>query len=115
RAGVPVLRGELSQTQFDRDSGDQIESADFSALREPGDYELVIDRDRAAIHIDADPYAPLLRLTLLGFRGQRCGTEVNIGAYGHAACHTTGAYHPSSGRAGAAPSVHGWHDAGDYG
>ena len=53
------------------------------------------------------------------YYGQRCGTAVDLGpafpGYRHAACHLTGAFHASSGRAGPHASSRGWHDAGDYG
>jgi endoglucanase len=58
-------------------------------------------------------------LAMRSYYGQRCGTAVDLGpafpGYRYDACHREGAYHASSGREGKAPSVKGWHDAGDYG
>ena len=69
--------------------------------------------------IDPHVYARAFYLSMRSYYGQRCGTAVDLGpefaAYKHPACHQEGAWHVSSGKTGARPSVKGWHDAGDYG
>jgi endoglucanase len=116
--GAKVFEGDLSAVKHDELSGDPVRSADFSAVREPGVYEIRVPGLGRSwpFRIDEAPYADLLRLTMRSYYGQRCGTAVNLGGgWTHRACHLRGAYHRSSGKAGPAPSVRGWHDAGDYG
>jgi endoglucanase len=66
-----------------------------------------------------DVYARAYYLAMRSFYGQRCGTAVDLGkefpGFEHEACHLAGAYHGTSGRAGAKAAGKGWHDAGDYG
>ena len=121
RTGVVVFSGKASEPVQDADSGDRVRIADFSSLRKPGRYYL----DAAGVgrsydfNIGPDVYDRLFYLAMRSFYGQRCGTAVDLGpefpGYNYEACHTTGAWHPSSGKSGPAPSTRGWHDAGDYG
>lgn len=114
--GKRVLDGELTPPLLDPDSGVRVRQADVSKIAEPGEYEIRIEGSAQPFLVATDPYRSLLRLTTRAFYGQRCGTAVDLGGgYAHAACHPAGAFHPSSGRTGAHPSVAGWHDAGDYG
>ena len=115
--GVEVFRGELEHARLDVQSGDHVGGADFSAVTAPGRYEIRAGTARSApFEIASDPYAPLLRLTMRSYYGQRCGTSVDLGGgFSHPACHTASAFHRSSGRTGSRPPSKGWHDAGDYG
>ena len=116
-----AFRGKLSPPVDDPDSGDRLQSADFSALTAAGTYYLEIagvGRSwNFAIAPDVDARA--WYLAMRSYYGQRCGTAVDLGpefpGYKHEACHLEGAYHPSSGKTGPRASKGGWHDAGDYG
>ena len=119
--GAEVLAGEPAPLRFDPDSGDRVQTADFSALAEPGRYELrVPGAGRSTqFEIAADPYRGLLRLASRSYYGQRCGTAVDLGpdrpGYRHPPCHLEGGFHRSAGRRRERPATGGWHDAGDYG
>jgi endoglucanase len=111
-----IFTGKLSPPVVDRDSGDRVGLADFSAVRTPGEYTLRFGEDTATVVFANDPYASLLRLTTRAYTGQRCGTAVDLGdGYAHPTCHLESAFHSSSGRSGPAHIAGGWHDAGDYG
>lgn len=117
-----VYRGKWSApSAVDADSGDRIASADFSELREPGEYYIQADsKERSWTFFIADG---LLKrayiLTARSFYGQRCGTAVDLGpefpGFRHGECHREGAFDASSGKSGKHASEKGWHDAGDYG
>jgi endoglucanase len=119
--GARVLAGRLSAPAPDADSGDRVQTADFSSLDRPGRYVLDVPGVGRSFEfaIGDDVFARPLYLALRSFYGQRCGTAVDLGpafpGYRYAACHREGAWHASSGRTGPCPSAKGWHDAGDYG
>ena len=116
-----ALQGNLSTAVHDASTGDEVEAADFSGLREPGRYYLDVPGVGRSWNflIDSNVYLPAYRLAMLGFYGQRCGTEIDLGpdfpGYKHPACHLKGEFHSSSGKSGKGDNVGGWHDAGDYG
>jgi endoglucanase len=113
-----VLQAGLSAPHADAASGDTIRQADFSALKAPGQYRIELDTGAQGdpFRVGHDVYAQALELTMRSFYGQRCGCEVNIDAqHAHPQCHMESAFHPSSGKTGAATNSGGWHDAGDYG
>jgi endoglucanase len=116
-----ALAGKLSLPIEDPHSKDLVRTADFSKLEESGVYYLdVRGVGRSwSFQIGNDVYARAFYLTLRSFYGQRCGTAVDMGrefpGYKHAACHSAGAYHATSGKSGPSASTKGWHDAGDYG
>jgi endoglucanase len=116
-----VFRGELTAPVHDPDSGDRVQTADFGALQERGRFYVDVPEVGRSweFSIEPDVYARTFYLAMRAFYGQRCGTAVDLGPtfpdYAYAACHRRGAFHPSSGRSGQAPSHRGWHDAGDYG
>ncbi|HYT76338.1 MAG TPA: glycoside hydrolase family 9 protein [Vicinamibacterales bacterium] len=119
--GRVVFSGVPAAAIDDVDSGDRVQALDFSTVRAPGTYFLDVPGVGTSwpFAIGRDTYARAYYLTLRSYYGQRCGTAVDLGpafpGYRHAACHLHGAYHPSSGKTGDAPSAGGWHDAGDYG
>lgn len=119
--GKKVIEGHWTAPVFDADSGDQVQTADFSTWNTPGTYYLDVPGvGRSWIfRIAADVYGRAYYLTARSFYGQRCGTAVDLGpefpGYRHDICHQSGAYDPSSGREGSHVSSRGWHDAGDYG
>jgi len=113
-----VLQAGLSAPHADPASGDTIRRADFSALRTPGQYRIELDTGAQGdpFRVGHDVYAQALALTMRSFYGQRCGCEVDLDAqHAHPQCHMESAFHPSSGKTGAATNYGGWHDAGDYG
>jgi endoglucanase len=120
-SGRVVLRGSLSSPVQDADSGDTVRMADFSALKKPGRYFVDVAGVGRSFDFEIGPrvYDRPFYLAMRSYYGQRCGTAVDLGpafpGYRYDACHREGAYHASSGREGKAPSVKGWHDAGDYG
>ena len=116
-----VFKGTLGATSHDPNTGDDVRAADFSALRESGRYYIDVPGVGRSWNFSVEPnvYARAYHLALLGFYGQRCGTEVDLGpefpGFKHPACHLKGEFHVSSGKQGERNNVGGWHDAGDYG
>jgi len=116
-----VFKGKLTAPALDADSGDNVQIADFSGLKREGKYYIDVPEAGRSWEFAIGPnvYARAFYLAMRAFYGQRCGTAVDLGpefpGYKYEACHTEGAWHPSSGKTGARPSIKGWHDAGDYG
>ena len=116
-----VLSGTLGPAATDSDSGDQVRAADFSSLREAGNYYLDVPGVGRSwtFSVRPDVFSRTYYLAMRAFYGQRCGTAVDLGpefpGYVYAACHLKGEFHSSSGKQGPRDNVGGWHDAGDYG
>ncbi len=116
-----AFQGKLSSAAHDSNTGDDVQAADFSGLRELGRYYIDVPGVGRSWNFDVNPnvYARAYQLAMLGFYGQRCGTAVDLGpdfpGYKHPACHLKGEFHPSSGKSGERDNIGGWHDAGDYG
>ena len=116
-----VFKGTLGAASQDKDTGDSVQIADFTKLREPGTYYLDVPGVGRSwtFAVKRDVYSHTYYLAMRAFYGQRCGTAVDLGAeypgYTHAACHFKGEFHASSGKQGERDNVGGWHDAGDYG
>jgi endoglucanase len=119
--GVQVLEGKLSAAVADRDTKDKVASADFSSLRQSGEYCLEVPGVGRSwpFQIGPDVFTRIYYLGMRAFYGQRCGTEVDLGpefpGFKYPACHLHGEFHTSSGKSGRRDNVGGWHDAGDYG
>jgi endoglucanase len=118
---VAVFHGKLTPPAADANSGDQIEAADFSGLRQAGSYYLDVPgvgRSFAFV-VGMNVFERTYYLAMRGFYGQRCGMAVDMGpefpGYAHPACHQHGEFHASSGAKGPRDNIGGWHDAGDYG
>ncbi len=119
--GMVEFQAALGPPVFDPLTGDTVETADFSPLRLPGTYFILIPgvgkswTFRISGNVDDHAYY----LAMRAFYGQRCGAAVDLGpefpGYAHAACHLHGEFHPSSGKTGPRDNLGGWHDAGDYG
>ncbi|HKI12256.1 MAG TPA: glycoside hydrolase family 9 protein [Candidatus Acidoferrum sp.] len=118
---VTVFKGTLGPASLDADSGDSVQIADFTKLRQPGTYYLDVPGvGRSwAFSIRRDVFLHTYYLAMRAFYSQRCGTAVDLGTefpgYTHAACHLKGEFHSSSGKQGERDNIGGWHDAGDYG
>ena len=121
RDGSAIFRGKLSAPQPDADSGDLVQTADFTRLAKSDRYYVDVPGVGRSWEFAVGPnvYAHAWYLAMRSYYGQRCGTAVDLGpefpGYKHDACHLEGAYHASSGKTGPHPSKGGWHDAGDYG
>jgi endoglucanase len=117
KTGKTAFTGQLTALTQDAASGDHLAQADFSSLNLPGSYRLVATGVRTPpFSIRKDAYSEALRLSMRSFYGQRCGCAVDLGeGYRHGVCHTSAAYHASSGHTGTFSNSGGWHDAGDYG
>ncbi|MBV9300813.1 MAG: glycoside hydrolase family 9 protein [Acidobacteriaceae bacterium] len=116
-----AFRGALNDPVFDPDSGDRVQSADFTSLAETGRFYLDVAGVGRSWNFDVgrNVFMRPYYLAMRSYYGQRCGTAVDLGpefpAYKHAPCHLEGAYEASSGKIGTHVSSGGWHDAGDYG
>ena len=116
-----AFKGELSPASQDADTGDSVQVADFSKLKESGTYYLDVPGVGKSwtFSIRPDVFSHTYYLAMRAFYGQRCGTAVDLGSefpgYSHPACHLKGEFHASSGKQGERDNVGGWHDAGDYG
>lgn len=116
-----AFEGKLSTAAHDANTGDDVQAADFSGLREPGHYYIDVPGVGRSwnFYIGPNVYERAYKLAMLGFYGQRCGTAVDLGpefpGYKHPACHLKGEFHSSSGKSGERDNIGGWHDAGDYG
>ena len=119
--GKAVLEGKLSPAQKDADTGDSVQLADFSKVREAGNYYLEVPGVGSSwrFSIGPDVFSRAYYLAMRAFYGQRCGTAVDLGpefpGYKHPACHLKGAFSASSGKEGEFDDAGGWHDAGDFG
>lgn len=116
-----VFKGELSPVSQDADTGDSVQAADFSKLKESGTYYVDVPGVGKSwtFSIRPDVFSRTYYLAMRAFYGQRCGTAVDLGSefpgYVHPACHLKGFFHASAGQQGERDNVGGWHDAGDYG
>ena len=119
--GAVVLQGKPGPARDDAASGDRLQIADISAVRQPGAYVLSTEggegeRKGTPFEIGNDVYRHALWLTMRSYYGQRCGCNVDLGdGYSHPPCHLTAEFHPTSGKSGPYKNHGGWHDAGDYG
>ncbi len=120
-----VYSGSLSADATDvPDTGDTVRFADFTAFDEPGTYVLEVNGLPASpqFEIGDTVYNDVLRLTLLGLYGQRCGVAISLDhdgdTFAHSACHLNDAQFDASitpDQSGTRDATGGWHDAGDYG
>ncbi len=116
-SGGKVMEGAPTMARADAISGDRVQVADFSAVREPGKYRLEVEHGHPVeFAVEEDGYRHALWSAVRGYYGQRCGCHVDLGGgYAHPPCHLHDAFDASSGRAGKFVNHGGWHDAGDYG
>jgi endoglucanase len=118
---VAVFKGKLTPAAGDPNSGDQVQAADFSGLRQAGRYYLEIPGVGRSWDFEVGPsvFGHTYYMAMRGFYGQRCGTAVDMGpefpGYSHPACHLHGEFSSTAGAKGPRDNVGGWHDAGDYG
>lgn len=113
-----VLKGNMISSSFDESTGEEVAKGDFSDIKTPGEYYILIDdKSSYSFKIDDKVYEDVKDGLLKAFYLQRCGMELNeeyAGKWKHAACHM------SEGILYDDPNTKieisgGWHDAGDYG
>jgi endoglucanase len=116
-----VFSGKTTGPVPNPDTQEQLYIADFSPVKQAGEYQLKvpgIGRSapfRVAPYIYREPF----RTAMLGFYLWRCGTAVSATydgmTYVHAACHTNDAWLDFVGGGHThKDGTKGWHDAGDY-
>jgi endoglucanase len=119
--GTEALKGNVTGPVLNKDTNEQLYTADFSALKEPGEYILDVPGvgKSAPFHISADLYNQPFYTVMRGFYLWRCGTavkgEYNGKTFGHGPCHMEDAWLDSvTGEHARKDGTKGWHDAGDY-
>ena len=119
---IAIFKGVLGPARMDADTGDSVQIADFTKVREAGTYYLEVEGVGKSWNftIKPDAFLHTYYLAMRAFYGQRCGTAVDLGpefpGYKYSACHLKGDFHASSGKQGKRDNIiGGWHDAGDYG
>lgn len=119
--GAEAFAGQLGDVAFNADTQEQLATADFSALVEPGEYRLSVKGvgESARFRIGGDVYQQPFRAVCRGMYLWRCGTAVegehDGRTYRHDACHREDAWLDFAGGGHERrPCVGGWHDAGDY-
>ena len=114
----------------DGTTGTTVYVGDFTPFTTPGNYYIAVPglmtstgaAQSVTFPIAADAFRGVLVHAMLGLLGQRCGSSVNISVDGshwtHGVCHGSDAsqkYLDGVLMDTIKPSLHGWHDAGDYG
>ncbi|MDE3056860.1 MAG: glycoside hydrolase family 9 protein [Bacteroidota bacterium] len=118
RTNKTALRGEIAHVgMIDGNTGDTTFTIDFSALKAPGEYCIVL-QDTAQrsekFLIGDNVYTKAAKVSLQSFYYERCGVAVNNGTqWNHPACHTAPAHYFND-PAKTKDVSGGWHDAGDY-
>ena len=116
-----ILDGAPAGPFLNRDTGEQLYIADFSALTQEGQYILQIDDGpkSAPFTVSKEIYNTPFDVVMRGMYLWRCGTAVdanwNGNHYHHDACHIDDAWLDlATGQHEKVESTRGWHDAGDY-
>jgi endoglucanase len=119
--GKAVFQGQATGPVWDPDTQEHVYTADFSKVKEPGDYQLEVPGlgRSAPFRVAADVYREPFYVVMRGFYLCRCGTAVTATYQGetfaHDACHTNDAWldYVGGGHTNQ-DGTKGWHDAGDY-
>ncbi|HYG33253.1 MAG TPA: glycoside hydrolase family 9 protein [Clostridia bacterium] len=119
--GRTMLTGTVSGPLTNTDTREELYIADFSALREPGEYRLVVPNagESPSFRIGPEVYRMPFYTVTRGMYLWRCGTAVSATCDGrtfaHGVCHTNDAWLDYvTGSHEQKNSTKGWHDAGDY-
>jgi endoglucanase len=125
-SGDVVLRGRLGAAQTWAPAAQAVRLADFSALKDAGEYELRVDgvAESVRLRVAPDAYAALTAAALKAFYFNRASTALEpryAGRWARPAGHpdTEVLVHASAASAGRPEgtrisSPKGWYDAGDY-
>ena len=126
RGGEAVYSGVLAAPEFWSYSGEEVRIADFSGLRTPGDYSVVVDGSHEShpFQIRAEVYRPVVAAALKAFFFARSGTDLDpayAGPWARQAGHSddrvlihASAASASRPEGSLISSPGGWYDAGDY-
>jgi endoglucanase len=116
-----VLEGAATGPVLNADTNEQLYTADFSALKEPGEYQLDVPgvEKSAPFRVAGDVYDRPFYTVVRGMYLWRCGTAVkgqhNGKTFSHEACHLQDAWMDAvTGQHVRKDGTKGWHDAGDY-
>ncbi len=115
-----VLEGDCSPPVKNPDTGEDVSIADFSAVSQPGEYQLSLGNAASPkFNIGDDVYREPFYLATRAMYLWRCGVAVSAEWRGdhfhHEACHLDdGWLDVVAGEHVRKASVGGWHDAGDY-
>ncbi len=119
--GATVFSGKISGPVSDPDTHEQLYMADFSGLKQSGDYQLDVPGvgRSAPFRVEKDIYREPFYVVMRGFYLWRCGTAVHATYQGmtfaHDVCHTNDAWLDFVGGGHVQKDgTKGWHDAGDY-
>jgi endoglucanase len=119
--GQAVFTNAVAGPRLNEDTAEQLYTADFSAFRESGAFQLDVPGvgRSAPFHIGRDVYDEPFYTVMRGMYLWRCGMAVSSTNHGivfaHAACHTNDAWLDFAGGGHVNKnSTKGWHDAGDY-
>lgn len=117
-----IFRGKAIGPILDSSSGNDYWRGDFSALKKPGVYNLVIGKKTIGpIKIADNIWQSPQRLVLRSYYLQRCGVRLDDPEtkIAHEACHLDDGIlrhdDPFNQEDDEVDTVGGWHDAGDYG
>ncbi len=118
-SGKVHFEGKTVNFGLDENSGDNVRTADFSALTEEGRYIIETDSGERSLYFDigADCYDKVFYDVSKAFYYLRCGCgldEKHAGKFAHGKCHCGTALLWDDRKAELEVSG-GWHDAGDYG
>jgi len=109
-----VYEGTAGGPIADAASADTVRVADFSGLKEAGEFFVRTGESRSfPFVIGGNPYRGLRAALLEMFNYQKCGVELECGLWSHPACHAASAVVYGTGEKKDVSG--GWHDAGDYG
>lgn len=116
-----VYSGAVGPRALNSDTGEQLSVADFSSVRQPGQYILEINGVGTSppFKIGQDVYDEPFRVAMMGMYLWRCGTAVSATYQGkvfaHDACHLDDGWLDFVGGGhNHKDGTKGWHDAGDY-
>jgi len=119
--GSNVFSGTVTGPVLNEDTQEQLYTANFSAVHEPGQYRVEVPTvgQSSPFRIAADVYRDPFSTAMLGMYLWRCGTAVSATYHGqtfaHAACHTNDGWLDFVGGGHTQKDgTKGWHDAGDY-
>ena len=119
--GATVFRGAVTGPVSDPDTREQLYTADFSRVKQPGDYQLEVPGvgRSAPFPVARGVYREPYYVAMRGFYLWRCGTAVSATYQGrtfaHGICHTNDGWLDFVGGGHVQKDgTKGWHDAGDY-
>lgn len=115
-----VYVGSYTDFKYDSDFKQQYKHGDFSALTEPGRYQVLSSPSGLSyeFYIGEGLYDEVYKDVIRMLYSQRCGIALDdniVGAFAHEACHTQEAYVYGDDSGKTYDVSGGWHDAGDYG